>query len=485
MTSQGTGRLTGELGARTRAVVYGDETPAGRLAELALTAKVDRAHLVMLTERRLVEAKAAAALLRRIDELAARDFAELEGRPAPRGLYLMYEGYLIERLGPDIGGVLHSGRSRNDLKATITWLRLGAWLAEFAEQAIRLEAVLLGRARAYAGVVMPAYTHFQAAMPVSYGYYLLGVATAIGRDIDALRSAAGGLADCPLGASAVAGTDLPIDPERTAALLGFAASARHATDAVASRDVPLRMLAAVASLVIVLSRLAVDLQLWSTAEFGFIEFPDRLVGGSSAMPQKRNAFLLEHIKAKPGHAIGAWTAAAAMMAGTPFTNSIEVGTEAMAAIWPGLHACRQSVLLCQAVAGGARPCPARMLDRARDGFTSATSLANRLVRVGVPFRAAHHMVGEAVRNAIAVGSADLAGFGPPGWLDGIDTAGLDLRELTKAHAYGGGPGAFAEQFTRAACDWGVRRNWLRRLRRTAADADEALAAAVAAIVSTP
>lgn len=473
----GTGRLLGELGPGTRRVVYGEPSPAELAAELALMTRIDRAHLVMLAEQRLIQAGAAARLLACIDELEAGRFAALQSRPAPRGLYLMYEGYLIERLGPDVGGVLHSGRSRNDLKATITLLRLRDWLADFAGQAVRLEAILLARARAYAQVLMPAYTHFQAAMPVSYGYYLLGVAAAAGREVDALAAASGGLAACPLGASAVAGTDLPIDPVRTARLLGFSAPARHAMDAVASRDVPLRVLASAAGLAVVLSRLASDFQLWSTAEFGFIGFPDRLVGGSSAMPQKRNAFLLEHVKAKPGHATGAWAAAASMMTAAPFTNSIEVGTEAMAAIWPGLDAARQSVLLTQVLVSGARPDPARMRQRAQESFTAATSLANRLVRQGVPFRTAHHMVGEAVRQAVAAGSTQLAAFGPPGWLDGIDTSGLDLADLVDAHRYGGGPGAFAAAFSEAADRWAAHRRWLGEWQRAGRDSGAALAAA--------
>ena len=119
----GTGRLVGELGLGTRRVIYGEPTPAELEAELTLMVKIDRAHLVMLAEQRLIPAAAVVALLRCIDELAADSFRPLLGRPMPRGLYLMYEGYLIERLGPEIGGVLHSGRSRNDLKATITSLR--------------------------------------------------------------------------------------------------------------------------------------------------------------------------------------------------------------------------------------------------------------------------------------------------------------------------------------------------------------------------
>jgi argininosuccinate lyase len=474
----GTGRLVGELGARTRRVVYGALSQPEIDAELPLMIRVDQAHLVMLAEQKLIAASAAAQLLRCIDELAAERFRPLLRRPAPRGLYLMYEGYLIERLGPEIGGVLHSGRSRNDLKATITSLRLRDWLLDFGEQAVRLEAVLLSAARKHLSVVMPVYTHFQAAMPVTYGYYLLGVAIAVSREIDALRSAAAGLEACPLGAGAVAGTDLPIDPVRTAALLGFAGPARHALDAVASRDVPLRLLGAAAGLAIVLSRLATDLQLWSTAEFGFIGFPDRLVGGSSAMPQKRNAFLLEHVKAKPGQAIGAWAGAASMMAATPFTNSIEVGTEAVGSVWQGLRAVEQAVLLSQVLVSGAKPAAARMSERAETGFTAATSVANRLVQRGVPFRTAHHMVGDAVRRAVQAGSTQLAEFGPPGWLDEIGLADLDLPALVRAHAYGGGPGSVAEPYRQAAAAWAAHRQWLGQRRQSAADAAAELAAAV-------
>ena len=480
----GTGRLVDEVGLRTRRVIYGDLTPADIEAELPYLVRVDRAHLVMLAECGLVPADAAVALLRCIDELAVDSFRPLLGRPVPRGLYLMYEGYLIERLGPDIGGVLQSGRSRNDLKATITALRARDRTLEFAEQGVRLEAALLSRARAYRSVVMPIYTHFQAAMPITYGYYLLGVALAVGRDLDALRTAAAGLQVCPLGAGAAAGTDLPIDPARTAALLGFAAPTRHALDAVASRDVLLRVLSAAAGLAVTLSRLATDLQLWSTSEFGFIRFPDRLVGGSSAMPQKRNAFITEHVKAKPGLALGSWTAAAAAMAATPFTNSIEVGTEAVASVWPGLRAAEESVLLCQALVSGARPVPDRMAGTAEAGFTVATSLANRLVRHGVPFRTAHRLVGEAVRKAIAAGSTDLAKFGPPGWLDQLDDPALDPADLVQTHVYGGGPGAFEQPCRQAGAAWVEHRAWHQGWRRALTDADAALAAAVHAVLAS-
>src|SRR5260370_2870187 len=136
----GTGRLTGELGSRTREVIYGPLSAAELDAELPLMIQVDQAHLVMLAEQKLSSAEAAAGLLRCIADVAADGFRPLHGRSAPRGLYLMYEGYLIERLGPEVGGVLQTGRSRNDLKATVTSLRLRNWLLRFTEQAARLEA---------------------------------------------------------------------------------------------------------------------------------------------------------------------------------------------------------------------------------------------------------------------------------------------------------------------------------------------------------
>ncbi|MGC4892267.1 argininosuccinate lyase [Micromonospora sp. DT31] len=471
MTS--TGRLVGQLGPRTRQVVYGELTPTAIEDELSLTVQVDRAHLIMLVECGLVTKDAAAGLLRCMDDLLGARFAPLHGRPAPRGLYLMYEQYLAERLGADVGGVLHTGRSRNDLKATTTSLRLRERLLTLAEDATRLLGVLLGRARRYRHVLMPSYTHHQAAMPVTYGYYLLGVATAVARDIDALRTAAAGLDVCPLGAGGVAGTDLPIAPERTAHLLGFATAVRHAADAVASRDTALRILAAATGLAVTLSRVATDLQEWSTAEFGLIWFPDRLVGSSSAMPQKRNAFLLEHLRAKPSHAVGAWTAAATAMTGAPFSNSIEVGTEAVAGLWPGLRAVHDAVQLGQVVVLGARPVPERMRQRVGDGFTTATAIANRLVRDGTAFRTAHRMVGEAVRRAVEAGTVDLAPFGPPGWLAGVDT---EPDTVVAAQRHGGGPGAFDEAYRQTLTEWVALRAWSARWQDGVRAADRELRA---------
>ncbi|WP_051415692.1 argininosuccinate lyase [Nocardiopsis sp. CNT312] len=446
-----TGRLTTGLRPGTRRMLFESGT-ADTAAELSLISEVDLAHLVMLVRRGLLERERAAALVGHITRLRADGFSELRALPRPRGLYLAYEEYLARTLGAETGGALHTGRSRNDLNATTTAMRLRTWWLGFLEEALRLNAVLLSRARAHRHTVMPVYTHFQAAMPITYGHYLLGVAEALGRDTDAVLYAGQGLDRCALGAGAVAGTDLHIAPGTTADLLGFAHPARHAVDAVASRDTSLRLLAAVAGLGITLSRLGTDLQLWSTAEFGLLHIPDHLVGGSSAMPQKRNAFLLEHLKAKAGTAVGAWTSAASMTKSTPFTNCIEVGTEAVGACQPGFDAVSDAVRLAQVLVSGARPVAERMRERAADGFTTATAVANHLVLEGVPFRAAHHAVGAAVRRALEEGRTRIDAVEADGVRHTVPGHLASPDEAVRATCWGGGPGSFDPVFARAVGD---------------------------------
>jgi argininosuccinate lyase len=434
-------------------VVYGPLDPTTVHAELTSITEIDRAHVIMLVDTGLVAAESGRHLLDCIDTLRAEGFTPLLDRPAPRGIFLMYENYLIERLGSEVGGALHTGRSRNDLKATTALLRLRDWLVAYLAQVNRLEAVLLSRARAHRHTVMPIYTHFRPAMPTTYGHYLAGIATAVGRASEHLLYCREDIGTCPLGAGAVMGTDLDIDPARTAALLGFDRPVSHAIDAVASRDCHLRVLGAAAELTLVLSRLAADLQLWSTTEFDLIRFPDRLLGGSSAMPQKRNPFVLEHLTAKPGLVTSAWTACATTMAATPFTNSIQVGTEAITAVWPGLAAAHDAVLLAQVVSSGAKPNTTAMADRAVSGLTTATAVANQLVRQGIPFRTAHTIVGHAAGVAATSGAPQLGAldFGTVAPVP-VDTA-VTVPACVSATRYGGGPGALDEFLSTAVDAW--------------------------------
>ena len=420
-----TGRIRRPLSPTARRIVFGGPIPGP--SELALVTQVDRAHLVMLVEQDLVDRSAASALLAEIELLRAARFAPLEGAEARRGQYLLYEDWLAGRLGERTAGILRTGRSRNDLNATVLQLRLRPPVEGLLTATLRLQAVLLGRARRYAGTVMPGYTHYQPAVPTTYGHHLGGVARAVDRDLAALGAAAAGLDTSPLGAGTGHGTAVPIAPARTAALLGFARPAPHALDAVASRDVVLRLLSAAAILGVTASRLAADLLLWTTAEFDFLELPDELVGSSSAMPQKRNPFLLEHVKGRSARVAGAFVAATTAMHATPFANSVAVGTEGCAGVTEALDAAADSVTLLRLVVAGAKPCPAAMLARALAGQTTATARAERLVaEEGLSFREAHHLVGWLLNKEDPC--------------ERPNDDGLDPVAVARAARFGGGPG---------------------------------------------
>jgi argininosuccinate lyase len=418
-----TGRISTGLHPTITEIVFGAGVDAAIDAELAHITRVDRAHLVMLAERGLVEEDTTRTLLRAIDRLQASGFEPLRGKQAPRGLFLLYENELADAGG----GVLQTGRSRNDLNATVLLLRLREeWLA-VVRAALAFQAALVDRAAAFADVVMPAYTHYQPAVPITYGHWLAGVAFAIGRDVAALVDV--DLGRCPLGAGAVGGTALPIDTARTAELLGFEHPVVHSVDAVASRDVVLRLLAAATICGTNVSRACADLLPWLGGEYGFLSLPDDLVGSSSLMPQKRNPFALEQAQGRTSAALGAFTAAATAMHGTPFTNSIAVGTEAVSHVWHGVRSITDALRLVTLIVEGATPDADRMLQRAVEGYTTATALADRMViDEGMAFRDAHHAVGTRVNELEAQGR----------------TLDVDPASVAQASRYGGGPASLEQ-----------------------------------------
>jgi argininosuccinate lyase len=425
-----TGRIRRPLTPTARRLVFG-RVSVSAPGDLELVTEVDRAHLVMLAEQGIVDRPVAGAVLAEIARLRSIGFAPLQGREARRGLYLLYEDWLASRLGLGTAGVLRTGRSRNDLNATVFLLRLRPAYQRLMTELLRLQAVLLSRARRHQRITMPAYTHYQAAVPITLGHYLAGVARAVDRDIEALAGTAPGLGRCPLGAGAGGGTSVPLDPTRVSELLGFEEPVAHSLDAVAAREPALRLLAGAAVLGVTLSRLATDLLLWTTAEFGFLSLPDELVGSSSLMPQKRNPFLLEHVKGRSAAPLGALVASATAMHATPFANSVAVGTEACAPVIDALEAADATALV-RLVVAGAQPDPEAMLRRAMVGHTVATAIADHLVfEQGISFREAHHLVGAALSDE-TVGDtgrvvAQLRRLGP--------------AEVAAAARHGGGPGA--------------------------------------------
>ena len=493
ISAEDTGRISRGLSATARHIVFGDQVDTELDSDLSFSSTVDLAHAVMLERTGLVDRETARVLLLAVQQLRDTSFAPLRGRHAPRGAYLLYEDHLIATTGMDHGGKLHLGRSRNDLKATVLRLRLRDEIRAQLRRTLRLVAVMLSAARRHRGTVMPAYTQYQPAVPITYGHWLLGACTAMGRHVDDLFEAHRSLSECPLGAGAIGGSDLAIDCALTARLLGFDVPVRNSVDAVASRDQVLRVLSAAAAQAVTMSRLATDLILWTTAADPLLTLPDQLVGSSSAMPQKRNPFLLEHVRAKSAHVAAAWQAAAGAMHATPFGNSVEAGTEGVQPTWGGLAATSDAVTLLTLVFAHARPRAASMSKRADTGGTTATALANRLTERGIAFRAAHRMVGEAVRTVEANGgisaarlatavAARLRDLGDMHPVDRTLTTCTPGRAVESSE-YGGGPGprSFASGFDAAAASWVTGTAQLAELDAARSGAATELAQAVAAL----
>lgn len=467
-STEGTGRIRRAVTPSARRLLFERDLQQQIEGELPDLCRIDRAHVLMLVERGIVPADAARCLLRAIERLSEAGFAPLRDRPLRRGLFLTYEEYLIETEGPGVGGLLQTGRSRNDLGATLARLRAREPYRRLLSAALRLQAVLLRRARRHAAVVMPGYTHGQPAEPITYGHYLAGLAEALRRDLDALLDGGVELDTCPLGAAALAGTSLPIDTARTAALLGFTRSSPNSLDAVASRDFALRLLASAAICATTLSRAATDLLAWLTGEFGFLTLPDELVGSSSIMPQKRNPFLLEHVQGRTASALGGFSAALAATRNAPFTNAIAVGTEALRPLRATLQDVSDALTLLRLVVAGAQPRPERMLQRAAESFTNATALALRLTQQGgMDFRSAHRAVGEAVTRATEQGLTSFDELQARGALAlPVSLSDLDPQACVARGRFGGGP---APDCIAAHLD-SLRASWREQWRRARAQA---------------
>jgi argininosuccinate lyase len=357
------------------------------------------AHAHMLRRAGLLSAEDEAAIVAGLERIGAElEAGELRLDPALEDIHMGVEARLHELVGA-AAGRLHTGRSRNDQVATdlLLYLRDAARAAERGLHT--LCGVLLERAREHLDTVLPGYTHLQRAQPVRLAHHWLAFVEMFGRDAARFRDLRGRLAHSPLGAGALAGSTLPLDREHTARALGFDAPARNSMDAVASRDAALEFLAAVAIASVQLSRLAEELVLWSTAEFGFIEMADAYSTGSSLMPQKKNPDVPELVRGKAGRTIGNLVTLLVVMKGLPLTYNRDMQEDK-----EPIFDSAATLAACLEVMSGAiatlRVDQARMRAAAEDPMLLATDLAEALVREGVPFREAHESVGRVVAHCV-------------------------------------------------------------------------------------
>jgi argininosuccinate lyase len=370
---------------------------------LSADIRVQAAYCRALQRAGLLSEDEAARLLdalARIREQAEREPDSLDRSPA-EDVHSFVEARLAEMVG-DLAYKLRTGRSRNDQVSTDLRLYLrqqcDLWLADLLE----LEAALLDLAERYAEVPLPGYTHLQRAQPILWGHYLLAYFEMFERDRDRVGAARARLNVLPLGAGALAGTSVPIDREWLARELGFERVAANSLDAVSDRDFVLEVLFAAALLQMHLSRLAEDLILYATSEFGFLALGDAVSTGSSLMPQKKNPDALELIRGKTGRVFGHLMGTLTVMKGLPLAYNKDM-QEDKEAVFDALDTVRASVRVMTTVLRHVELHPERMAGAALGDYTNATELAEYLVRKGMAFRHAHDLVGRIVLYAAEAG----------------------------------------------------------------------------------
>ena len=382
-----------------------------------------------LASQDLAGSRAHAAMLAAVGVLSAADAEAIQGglatieaemaagtfpfRDEYEDIHMNVEARLRELIGP-AAGRLHTARSRNDQVALDFRLWVRAACERSAAQIEALQRALLDQAAANADTLMPGFTHLQPAQPVTFGHHLMAYVEMFGRDAARFRDARERMNECPLGAAALAGSPFPIDRHQTAAALGFARPTANSMDSVAARDFALEALSAASICAIHLSRLAEEIVLWTTPQFGFVRLSDAFSTGSSIMPQKRNPDAAELVRAKVGRILGALTALSVVMKGLPMTYSKDMQEDKV----PTFEAFDALELALTAMAGMIADLtanPDRMAAAAGSGYATATDLADWLVRaLDLPFREAHHITGAAVKRAEA---------------QGLDLAELPLAEL--------------------------------------------------------
>ena len=387
-----------------------------RLAQEDITGS--RAHAAMLVKQGVLSEADGDAIARGLDAIAdeiARGAFVWD--TALEDVHMNIEKRLTDRIG-DAGKRLHTGRSRNDQVATDIRLYTRAAIDRILGEIRRLQAAIVALAEREAETIMPGFTHLQVAQPVTFGHHLMAWYEMLARDAGRFRDCRARLNQSPLGAAALAGTTYPIDRHMTAAALGFAAPCANSLDAVSDRDFAIESAAAAATLMMHLSRIAEELIIWNSAAYRFIELPDRFCTGSSIMPQKKNPDVPELVRGKTGRVYGHLAALLTLMKSQPLAYNKD-NQEDKEPLFDTLD----TVLACLRAFADMIPAieanHAAMYRAAGAGYSTATDLADYLVRHGVPFRDAHEIVGHAVHLAIerdctldALPLADLQALSP-------------------------------------------------------------------------
>jgi argininosuccinate lyase len=369
----------------------------------------------------LISEKERRALVGGLEQMHAEfDAGTFEIEAGDEDIHTAVERRLGELVG-EVAGKLHTGRSRNDQVATDLRLTLLSEMATLREALLDLQRAIIEQAEAHMSVVMPGYTHLQQAQPVLFSHWVMAFFWKLQRDRERLEGVAKRARVCPLGAGALAGNPFGIDRKALAAALGFEAISENSIDAVNDRDSVVEFLAWAALLQVHLSNLAEDLIIWASREFGFVEIDDAYATGSSLMPQKKNPDSLELIRGKSGRVIGHLTGLLTTLKGLPTAYNKDL-QEDKEPLFDTIETLKMELGVAAGVVRTLKVHADQMEDALDDGMLS-TDLADYLVRRDVPFRQSHHLVGQAVLRAEALG---------------VPLKELDLKEYQAIHP------AFAE-----------------------------------------
>ena len=382
--------------------------PAAALASLSRSTAFDwrlapydiagsKAHARVLREAGLLDDAELAAMLRGLDELRAEVAAgTFAPAPSDEDVHTALERGLIERLGPELGGKLRAGRSRNDQVATLLRMYLRQAARTVAGHVLDLVDALDRHAERHLGVVMPGRTHLQHAQPVLLSHHLLAHAWALLRDVDRLVDWDHRADESPYGSAALAGSSLGLRPEAVAEMLGFSRAVENSIDGTASRDVVAEIAFVLAMVAVDVSRFAEEVVLWATREFSFVELDDAWSTGSSIMPQKKNPDVAELARGKAGRLVGNLAGLLTTLKGLPLAYNRDL-QEDKEPIFDSVDSLCLVLPAFTGMVATLRFNTERMAELAPREFSLATDLAEWLVRVGVPFREAHEIAGACVR----------------------------------------------------------------------------------------
>jgi len=385
----------GRIGSARKDVVAFTSSIKSDQKLLEAVIKINQAHVTMLIEQKIINGKMGAELLQALSELDP----EMKLDQSVEDVHLAVEEQVNKKVGAETGGNLHIAKSRNDQVATAIRMALRTSLHELINLIVKLQDSLIGLAEKHTETLVPGYTHLHPAQPVTFAHILVSYIDALQRSLKRLKETLPRVNLCPMGAGAIATTSFPINRERTAELLGFSGVLENSIDAVGSRDFVLETSADLTLLAIDISRMAEDLIVWGSPDFGIIDLPENFAFTSSIMPQKKNPDVLEVIRARMSQVLGNFVASATTMKALPSGYNLDL-QELTPKLWESIETVAGSLCMLSELAKNLNV-NKNVFGKAVLEFATTTELANMLVKkYDVPFRASHRIVGALVKTLL-------------------------------------------------------------------------------------